>query len=519
MRTLALILFTSLLAPAQSVRLSPYLQTQATFHPISDPAIPATLSTAGPEARATDGALWHGTSEGLWRNDPKAPPADRQRYFASKRWLPNDQVLGLLPDASAGMWVRTADGVSHIELRPMTLAAKAALFEKRVQERHNRHGLVADSSLQIPGDLTSNRTGTTDNDGLWTALYAAAECFRYSVTKSPEAARFAKTAVQAILHLEEITGRPGLPARSLLLANEPRPNGGLWVWSPDGKYQWKADTSSDEIAGHYFIFSIAWDLLDDPDLKQRIAATTRRMTDLILQYGLTLTDFHGQPTWWGRWDKDYFASPRGRSDSPLNALEILSFLKTAHHITGDARYLREYQRLIQEGYAEIATRYLELREEINYSDEELAMVSFYPLMQHEKDQKLAAVYRRALEGWWRNMPRQKNPLWTFIYLASKPGKPASIPDALWTLQRIPLDLITWTVKNSNRSGLEWEHQVDRFSRKQLRTLLPADERPIMKWNSNPFRPDGGNNGRSEDDGSYFLLPYWMGRYHHFLKGD
>jgi hypothetical protein len=47
-------------------------------------------------------------------------------------------------------------------------------------------------------------------------------------------------------------------------------------------------------------------------------------------------------------------------------------------------------------------------------------------------------------------------------------------------------------------------------------VLPYDELPIMKWNGNPYRLDGGNGGRSEDDGAYFLLPYWMGRYHKLL---
>ena len=25
--------------------------------------------------------------------------------------------------------------------------------------------------------------------------------------------------------------------------------------------------------------------------------------------------------------------------------------------------------------------------------------------------------------------------------------------------------------------------------------------------------------RSEDDGAYFLLPYWMGRYHHLIDEE
>ena len=41
----------------------------------------------------------------------------------------------------------------------------------------------------------------------------------------------------------------------------------------------------------------------------------------------------------------------------------------------------------------------------------------------------------------------------------------------------------------------------------------------MKWNGNPFRIDGGGNGGGEDDGAFFLLPYWMGRYHGFLVGE
>jgi len=44
-------------------------------------------------------------------------------------------------------------------------------------------------------------------------------------------------------------------------------------------------------------------------------------------------------------------------------------------------------------------------------------------------------------------------------------------------------------------------------------VLPASERPMMKWNGNPYRLDGGDGGRTEEDGTFFLLPYWMARYH------
>jgi len=160
-----------------------------------------------------------------------------------------------------------------------------------------------------------------------------------------------------------------------------------------------------------------------------------------------------------------------------------------------------------------------LHREINYSDEELAMVAFYPLLVHEKDPKLLATYRKALDGWWANMAREKNPLWTFIYQVGQPKAKVDLQGARWTLERIPMDLITWTVKNSGRTDLPLEPQSDRFRQPQSKVLIPPDERPVMRWNANPFRLDGGNGGVGEDDGAAFLIAYWMGRYHRFLLGE
>jgi superfamily II DNA/RNA helicase len=42
----------------------------------------------------------------------------------------------------------------------------------------------------------------------------------------------------------------------------------------------------------------------------------------------------GKPTRWGKWNLEYLRQAHG--DGPLNSLELLSFLKTAAHVTGDA---------------------------------------------------------------------------------------------------------------------------------------------------------------------------------------
>jgi hypothetical protein len=452
------------------------------------------------------------------REDAAAEALDRRQYFGGKRYLPDDDVRNLAPDDSSGMWVRTRTGVSHIELRSMTLEQKAAYFERRVHQRHDRYGLVASSRLRVPGDLSTNQLDPSDNDGLWTAIYAASQCFRYGATRSPEALANAKASIDAVLYLESVTGRPGFPARSYIRKGDYRAPDGVWHWTADGLYEWKADTSSDEIVGHFFLYSVAWDLLPDDALRQRIRATVTRIADHILEHGYNLTDITGRPTTWGRWSRQYFDSKAGAPDSALNSLELLSLLKAAAHITGDTKYEAEYHKAaIDLKYLEQTTRLLELTHEINYSDEELAMLSFYPVWVYERDPTFLSSYRRALDQWWQNIRREKNPLWTLIYLQSKPTEPVDLAGAVWTLYRTPMDMIEWTVRNSGRHDITIDRRRGRFREAQSTQLLAPDERPVMKWNGNPFQVDGGNGGRSEDDGSFFLLPYWMGRYLGFLS--
>ncbi len=506
---------------AEPVQLTAQPQKFRTFYSLDDPQLPAALKHPGPKlrAQASDGAVWYGGTNGVTRVDAKAPPRDRHQYFAGKRYLPDDDVHQLAPDRAAGMWVRTRTGVSHIEFRVMTLSEKAALFEERIRQRHDRHGLIAPSNLRVPGDVATSQTRDDDNDGLWTSMYAAAECFRYAATHSPAALANARRSIEAVLFLEEVAGKRGFPARSYIRKGEPMPDSGEWHWTSDGQYYWKGDTSSDEIVGHFFLYGVATDLLPDAALKKRIADTAARIMDHILDHGYYLVDMTGKPTTWGRWSQDYFRQEPG--DSALNSVELLSFLKTAAHITGSVRYAREYRKAAVElGYARQAARYMELREEINYSDEELAMLSFYNLFNYETDADLLdRYYRPALNEWWENMVREENPLWTFIYTLAQPHASIEMPSAIRTLYRTPLDTIEWPVNNSNRHDVVIVGAVDRFQKRQSKTLLPPDERPVMKWNANPFDIDGGSGGRGEDDGAAFLLPYWLGRYHGLLLGE
>jgi hypothetical protein len=104
-------------------------------------------------------------------------------------------------------------------------------------------------------------------------------------------------------------------------------------------------------------------------------------------------------------------------------------------------------------------------------------------------------------------------------MLGQPKAKVDLADAAWTLYRMPMDTIDWAVKNSHRPDIAWAPQIDRFGQREALTLLPPDERRVIKWNSNPFIIDGGDGGHTEDDGAAFLLPYWMGRFHGFLLGE
>ncbi len=468
-------------------------------------------------AADTGGRIWLGGPEGAVCFLPEGEPQSRWFYFWGRRYLPDNNIINIVPDAE-GAWVRTQTGISHLEFEPFDLERKSEFYLRRIGQRHNRYGYVADCDLPRPGDLTSFRLAPSDNDGLWTAIYVAAECFRYAVTRSPEALEHARASLAALLRLEAITGIAGFPARALIRKGDYRDPGGEWHWTPDGEWEWKGDTSSDELVGHFFAYSVAYDLLPDESDRASVRPVAARIARHLLDHGLNLVGPGGRITRWGRYSPDYFATPDGKADCALNSLEILSHLRVAYHLTHDEQFLSAYRRLMDElGYLRNVEQFAaEAPSEVNYSDEELAYLAFYPVMKLEDDPRLRQQFARALRGLWLRTRDEKNPLWDFIYAAGTGAKDYDRKDALESLERIPLDTVAWTVRNSQRVDLTLRPTRGRFGERESRHALPPDERAMMKWNGNPFELDGGNGGLSEDDGAYFLLPYWLGRYHHFL---
>lgn len=480
--------------------------------------------------------LWLATPHGAILFMPSAPAAERRYLFAGRRYLADDEVLGLAPDAS-GAWIRTHTGVSRIELRPYTLAEKAAYFDDRLARRHMRDGFVDDCVMAAPGDRNRCRPEPSDNDGLWTAIYVAAECFRYAVTGSTGALSRARTALEAMLRLESVTGIPGFPARAIAAPGEDRDPGGEWHPAGNGRF-WKGDTSSDELVGHFFADWVAYNLLpagpppgDAPgtDLRDRAANEAARIAERLIDRGLRLVGPDGRMTRWGDYTPQYFKTSEGAEDAGLDSLEILSHLRVAARISSRPGLASEYRHVAFDlGYLENVLQLASPPPEVNYSDEELAYLAFAPLVDPlprspahsspiaagaEDDSPVAARYRSTLERFWTRTRDENNPLWAVIAAATLPKGEVNLRPARQALERIPMDTIEWNVRNSGRTDITLRPRRNRFGRPQSTRALPPNERPVMKWNGDPFELDGGDGGRTEDDGAFFLLPYWMARYY------
>ena len=464
--------------------------------------------------RSSGNEMWLGTDRGVIKKD------SCWHYYNGKRWLPDSKINDILPINAQTTWIATPRGISQIQQVSMTLAQKAEAFEERIKLRHNRYGLVSRSKLQIPGDLSTSKTVTDDNEGLWTSIYLAAECFRFGATHDSDAKENAIKTYKALERLETVTGIPGLPARSFAAARDTviqsrSPHPKIWHPSPDGKWQWLDDASSDEIAGHIFAISLFYELVADDEMKVRARNLVHRIMTHIVDHNFQLIDFDGLPTKWAIWNPDSLNNIPGRwYERGLNSLQMLTFLKAAVYITKDRKFEKAYQMLIQKHHYAENTLQAKMADpyQNSHSDDILTYLPYYTLFRYSNDLKSHPVYSSSLERAWKVAQPDRTPLWNIIASASL-NKDCDLKIALKELQLIPMDMITWKMENSHRWDLPKDQLNGRSLEAQSVRPVPTPEAAIIKANSNPRQYDSGSDGAYEDDGAYFLLPYWMGRYH------
>jgi hypothetical protein len=521
-----------------------------------------------------NGGVWFGTTKGVIKYEN-----GDFKYRFSRRWLPDDHVNDIKIAKNGTAWIATDQGVASIQPVSMSFKQKAEYFTKQTEERHNRMGFIAHNTLKKQFDSNSWEHAISDNDGMYTAMYGAAQAFRYAVTGEKEAKELADRSFKACKWLVDITHEPGFPARVIIPSDwhEPvnekfgreynkRKQQGDPLWkdiyprfpkTKDGKYMWKCDTSSDELAGHFFFYSVYYDLVaKTPEEKKSVADVVGSITDHIIRHGYKLVDHDGKVTRWGNFSPEYFNSVYGYDQRGLNAMMMLSFLNVAKQVTGDTKYDIEGEKLRQQYNYHIFSlhpkEYFPPENVVSW-DNNLCLMSLYSLIKNEKDPSLLLMYRQALENAWLHLSKQKNAFWDIIYqsLANEftvqvdqkyfenkqlfPENHLYVPSVIEShykpvndpsyivdnLQKMPLDLIGYAMDNSHRLDVVFDptpRQDPSIGWRVDGYALAIDERPHVRQDRDSFELKSlGSGGYEENEGSFFLLPYYMSAYYKLIK--
>ena len=520
-------------------------------------------------ACSTNGTVWFGTKIGVIRFDGK-----HWSYRQGKRWLPHDEVRDLVVDKAGDAWIATPGGVARLHQVSMSLAAKARFYEDEIDKYHRRtkFGYIISAHTDAPGKKSEVRLSDSDNDGLWTSMYGAGECFAYGASKDPLAKRRAKAAFQALRFLSEApkgsehAPPDGFIARTVLeTSSDKDPNAGAytlesqqqkqrtdglwrvytprWPKSADGKYYWKSDTSSDELDGHYFFYPLYYDLVAETESeKSEVREIVRANIDHLIKHDFSLFDHAGRTRWGVYGPKELNHNPDWFEERGLKSISILSYLNVAYHVTDDIKYRKIAKELREKHSYHLNVMWPKYQRGLgsgNQSDDEMAFMSFYNLIKYEPDADLKKLYTASFANSWRQEEPEMNPFFNFCFAAVANGTefedcwgthdlspwPSWLDDSIETLQRFPLDRFDWRHTNNHRKDLIRlpDHTADVFQG-NVRNLgyrvngkvIPVDERYFSHWNHSPWRLDSGGNGHTLGTGAVYTLPYYMGLYHGFI---
>ncbi len=206
----------------QAVKLGNMLQKVVTYYEAGSSDIPDFVNSISDyeehqTVTTSDGAIWTITEYGVLREDSSATyERDRlQRFMGDRYFYVKDKApLAIVSDGQRGIWTIMEEGVTHIQLIELSGIDKAILMSGNTDQYVARHGMVS----QAKWNGSEWKGEESDNDGLWTSMYAAGELMRYSVLKSSGAATSAQIkqakhsatiATEAVLLLSNICMRTG----------------------------------------------------------------------------------------------------------------------------------------------------------------------------------------------------------------------------------------------------------------------------------------------------------------------
>jgi hypothetical protein len=363
------------------------------------------------------------------------------------------------------------------------------------------------------GNLTSPDYSTVvdyvhaGDAAIWTGHYLAAEAFRYAVTKSPDALANARRALRGIQGLVDVTtpAQPGLLARFLWPDNweyadriaAAEAGHGVYRGSPSGvPHRWLGNTSRDQYSGVFFGLAVAFDLIDQPDLRSRIADLVTRMLDLLLRntWNVPMPDGSYSTTFLARPDQQLALLQIGRRVNPARFDAIYQTHRTT--------------------YAELATVPAAVEcvdPHGSYYKFNLNHINLYDLIRLEEPGVARIAYMNAFQTLRSCTGSHENAHFNLVERALNGADAARDGDTRTYLR-------LWLERPRRDYRVDLRPKYAACADNRACAVIPVNERvnTDFLWQRSPFLLYGGGDGTVETAAIDYLLPYWMGRYYGVL---
>lgn len=389
-------------------------------------------------------------------------------------------------------------------LAPATATeADALAISRNIQAKHFPHFTLIDPVYDSRYGTQIVSYSRCGDSALWTGAYLAAEAFRYKVTQSADALANAQRTFAGIKSLVDVTGNNAL-ARCVIPDDSPyaqaiqdeEKGNGIYHSAP-GNF-WVGNTSRDEYTGVIFGLGVAYEMIDDQDLKTSIAAVVTRLVQFLKDHSWSVVLPDGTST----------TSFLSRPDDQL------AFLQLARHVNSD-QFSTTYdiqKTLLAPGV--LAPISFDVLSDDSYFKFSLDTMNLYTLI-HGESSDFKAIYQKAYDVLRNHTDDQDNAFFNMIDYAingANPTRDAGSRDMLdqWLLRmrRDPYFDHTGKYPSCGIPGMACQP-------------IPIVDRAATDfiWQRSPYQLAGGADGLIETAGIDYILPYWMGRYYGVIAPD
>ena len=397
-------------------------------------------------------------------------------------------------------------------MTPQDLRDAALAISQRIEEQHLPHGTIFGAMFAAPDSdqlVTYTRAG---DSAIWTGHYLAAEAYRYAVTRSQEDLEVVKRALAGVRSLVDISGNNVL-ARALVPIDSPyadditKEEGGHGVFPGTlgvREYHWIGNTSRDQYSGVFFGLGVAYDMVDDSEVRSGVKDLVTRLLEFLLKHHWVVF----MPN--GKLSTLFLHRPDQR----------LSFLQVGRRVN-PSRFSDTYksERRKHSAFVILPIAFEVLDDHNSYFKFNLDTINLFNLIRLEESSFFLSWYRRkymrAYNVLRRTTDDHGNAHFNMLdrVLKGPNNKRDTETRALleaW-LGRPPRDQFVDLRDEFPSCG-----QPDRACE-----AIPVEGRVTTDflWQHSPFQLFGGGTGIVQEAGIDFILPYWMARFYEVLEAS